>query len=372
MRPADALSLYRRTRDRLVEEQGAEPGPALAGLHQHILRRDPALEYRPRADAAAPPARRALPGRTAGDAQDRMDVPAGLTLDSEADAAADQASSTIAAAFEAAYEGLRSRHQVFLRRIGLSPGPRVTVEVAAALADVSLAEASTTLNTLLDHGLLAPGPDSQMNFVDVFRELSAVRAAQDDSVEDRRQAVGRLLDYYLTASDQACAVLFPLRHRMPAPSTCPPGILPALATAGQARAWLESEWRNVLQAARYAASHRWPRWCADLVYLLTGWMEAGGYWDEAITASTLAMQACQDLGDPARTARAALDLAAISQQAGLARQRPWPGRKRRRDLPVPGGPAGPGPGSGPGRPGPPAHRPRSGSPCLLQRGQVPV
>ena len=41
-RPGDALSLYRETRSRLVDEQGTEPGPALAELHQRILRRRPA------------------------------------------------------------------------------------------------------------------------------------------------------------------------------------------------------------------------------------------------------------------------------------------------------------------------------------------
>src|SRR5215831_16360172 len=53
-RPGDALSLYRETRSRLVDEQGTEPGPALAELHQRILRRDPGL--------AAPSAER-LPAR---------------------------------------------------------------------------------------------------------------------------------------------------------------------------------------------------------------------------------------------------------------------------------------------------------------------
>ena len=47
-RPGDALSLYRETRSRLVDEQGSEPGPMLSELHQRILQRDPGL--------AAPPA----------------------------------------------------------------------------------------------------------------------------------------------------------------------------------------------------------------------------------------------------------------------------------------------------------------------------
>ncbi|HXZ71671.1 MAG TPA: AfsR/SARP family transcriptional regulator, partial [Streptosporangiaceae bacterium] len=57
-RPADALSLYRETRRRLVDEQGTEPGPLLSELHQRILGRDPELVVRPsgrRPAPAAPP-----------------------------------------------------------------------------------------------------------------------------------------------------------------------------------------------------------------------------------------------------------------------------------------------------------------------------
>ena len=45
-RPGDALSLYRETRSRLIDEQGTEPGPLLSELHQRILRRDPRLAVR--------------------------------------------------------------------------------------------------------------------------------------------------------------------------------------------------------------------------------------------------------------------------------------------------------------------------------------
>jgi hypothetical protein len=42
-RQADALRWFEQTRRHLAEELGAAPGPALAGLHQQILRSDPAL-----------------------------------------------------------------------------------------------------------------------------------------------------------------------------------------------------------------------------------------------------------------------------------------------------------------------------------------
>src|SRR6266446_3019124 len=57
-RSTDALSLYRETRQRLVDEQGSEPGVALSELHQRILCRDPHLAAKPagrRPGLARPP-----------------------------------------------------------------------------------------------------------------------------------------------------------------------------------------------------------------------------------------------------------------------------------------------------------------------------
>lgn len=51
-RQAEALSVYRRVRARLMEELGVEPGKQLARLHEAILRRDPWLE-RPSVGVAA-------------------------------------------------------------------------------------------------------------------------------------------------------------------------------------------------------------------------------------------------------------------------------------------------------------------------------
>jgi DNA-binding SARP family transcriptional activator len=42
-RQADALARYRLLRDRLVDELGSDPAPALRDLHQRILRHDPGL-----------------------------------------------------------------------------------------------------------------------------------------------------------------------------------------------------------------------------------------------------------------------------------------------------------------------------------------
>jgi DNA-binding SARP family transcriptional activator len=43
-RQADALEAYREARGALVGQIGVEPGPRLRGLHEAILRQDPALD----------------------------------------------------------------------------------------------------------------------------------------------------------------------------------------------------------------------------------------------------------------------------------------------------------------------------------------
>ncbi|MFI1887728.1 AfsR/SARP family transcriptional regulator [Streptomyces jumonjinensis] len=59
-RGSDSLRVYGRLRHLLVEELGVEPGPALARLHERVLRRDPSLDWR--AGRAGPAPDRPAPG----------------------------------------------------------------------------------------------------------------------------------------------------------------------------------------------------------------------------------------------------------------------------------------------------------------------
>jgi DNA-binding SARP family transcriptional activator/Tfp pilus assembly protein PilF len=222
----------------------------------------------------------------------------------------------VMSAFDLSYRSLDPAHQRLFRALGTNPCPDVSLHAAAALGGGTLAETEAALGGLLDHHLLTRAPAGRFRFHDLIREYAAARAATEDPRSDQRQAVGRLLDFYLHTADRADRVLSPLRRRRPVPVTYPPSASPAVATQDDAASWLASEWRNILQAAQYAARHEWKDKCADLVQELAGFLEIMAYWDEAITAHTLALQAARDLDDPARIARAALELSAVSQQTG--------------------------------------------------------
>lgn len=232
-----------------------------------------------------------------------------------------RASPEIMSAFELSYRSLEPGHQRLFRRLGVSPCSYISLEAAAALGGGTLADTEKSLAALLDHHLLARAPGGQFRFHDLIRKYAAMCAAREDSRVAQRQAVGRLLDYYLHAAAEADRVLHPFRRRAPAPETHSPltdspGASPVLSTQEAAAGWLESQWRSILQAAHFAGRHEWKRKCADLIHALAGFMEIRAYWDEAIAAHTLALQASRDLDDPARIAQACLELSEVSQQTG--------------------------------------------------------
>lgn len=305
-RSADALSLFRETRSRLVDEQGTEPGRVLSELHQRILAADAELAVGPSPQH---------PGRTAPLAQLSPQTTE-LTVHQQELAPPTTMPSEVTGAFDQSYRELESSHQRFFRRLGASPCASVSVSAAAALAGCSPAEAEKAVATLLDCHLLARAHDDQYRFHDLIRGYAATRAASDDSEAEQRQAVSRLLDYYLYTADRANRMLHPLHPRTSVRVSQLPAVSPALDTPGEAANWLAAEWRNVLDAARHAGRHEWKQKCADLISLLADFMEINAYWDEAIAAHSMALHVCRELADPARIAGASLALSAVRQRTG--------------------------------------------------------
>ena len=226
------------------------------------------------------------------------------------------ASPELIAAFDLSYRALEASHQRFFRLLGISPAATHSLAAAAALSGCAVAAAEKALAVLLDCHLLTQAPDGQYRLHDLVRGYAAARARRDDPATEQRQAISRLLDHYLHIADRADRLLHPFRLRPdlqvadPAPGSSVPG------TPEAAASWLESEWRNVLQAASYASRHEWKQKCADLSFLLAEFLEIRAYWDEAITAHTLALQASRYLADPARIAQASLALSVVRQQTG--------------------------------------------------------
>src|SRR5262249_16781964 len=147
-------------------------------------------------------------------------------------------------------------------------------------------------------------------------EYAARCAAREEPRARQRQAVGRLLDYYLHAADQAMQVLHPFQRRPPVTPATEATMAPDLGTAAAATPRLEAQRRNMPPAPHHPPRHEWQAKCADLIHALAEFLDARALWAEALSAHTLALQACRDIADPARIARAALALSRVKLRLG--------------------------------------------------------
>jgi DNA-binding SARP family transcriptional activator/tetratricopeptide (TPR) repeat protein len=218
----------------------------------------------------------------------------------------------IFSAFEVTYRQLTLRDKRIFRILGASPSADFGLDTASALTGETPVSTADGISALSRCCLIERRTAGRFVFHDLVRAFAAARCAQEEPELEHRRAISRLIQYYadtLTTVDAASHLLF-----SPAPADETTAQVPT--DPGSAHAWLEAEWRNVALVARYAASHEWHRQCADLTHSLGVFLEAGGYWNDAVSAHEMGLHACRLLGDPRRRARASLDLSAAYRRTG--------------------------------------------------------
>jgi len=225
------------------------------------------------------------------------------------DIAAEHAS--IRAAFELSYQHLPATRQRFLRHLALHPGTQIEPHAAAALAGVSLDEATGLLDALHTDSLLIEIGYHRYTMHDLIRTYASTLAAHD---EDRDAATDRLLDFYQHATATANARLSRLTRptadpKLPASSAD----LPYTRCPDPALAWLRTERANLLACL---ATTNDPRRIVALTAGLTELLRRDGPWTDALTLHTRATQAAASLDDKLEHANALDDLGAVRRLSG--------------------------------------------------------
>jgi tetratricopeptide (TPR) repeat protein len=131
-------------------------------------------------------------------------------------------------------------------------------------------------------------------------------------------AVSRLLDFYLTSTAAAMAVLFPFdRDRHPVIDvTCPVAL--RFGDQGAALGWLEDERRNLVTAIDHAADHDHPEHAWKLAVLLWRYFDAGGHQRDGIQTLQRAQELLRDMGNTRWLAQVLLHLSTARWRSGAS------------------------------------------------------
>jgi tetratricopeptide (TPR) repeat protein len=245
--------------------------------------------------------------------------------------------SAVRAAFDLSYTRLSADGRRLFRLLGLVPGPEVTGEAAAALADTTAGAAGRLLARLAGAHLIEQRTPGRFAFHDLLRLYAADHAEQEDSDADRRAALGRLFDYYLHTADAAARLVYPQVLRLPLPAAAA-GLAPAgFDNHARATGWLDTERANLVAAVTHAAKHG-PRPVAwGLADALRGYFVLRMHTVDWLAAAHAALAAAKADGEKRAQAAAQLSLAVLhwrqsryrqatdhhTQAINLARQTGW-------------------------------------------------
>jgi DNA-binding SARP family transcriptional activator/Tfp pilus assembly protein PilF len=173
----------------------------------------------------------------------------------------DEGANSLRVVFSWSYVTLRPDARTMFEVLGLHSTAHISVGAAAAIADMSVAEATRTLDRLQGAHLVdqqSPGRFRLHDLIFVFaREL-----AGDLHLDDRQAAIHRMVDWYLATATNAVRSLSPHRREVP-PLAIRTNIIPdSFDNAEQALRWCVNEKSNILAVGRLAADaghhdHAW-------------------------------------------------------------------------------------------------------------------
>ncbi|MGW4652701.1 hypothetical protein [Kitasatospora sp. NPDC004289] len=196
----------------------------------------------------------------------------------------DGQSLAVRAAFDLSHRRLAAEPARVFRLLGLSAGPDLSTESAAALTGQPVRETRRTLAAITAAGLLTEQPTEQptgsgrWRSHDLIRrytaELTTPRTAED------QDALDRLLEHYTVLADAADDHLRALPDS-PAPTH--------FDNRDQALAWLDAEHPTLI-----ATINQHPRTTTDLAFYLYQFLLLRRHFDDAITTAEHALATTRD------------------------------------------------------------------------------
>ncbi|ONI86983.1 hypothetical protein ALI144C_10085 [Actinosynnema sp. ALI-1.44] len=197
-------------------------------------------------------------------------------------------------AFDLSYSTLKPALSRFLRMVGLIPGPDFDRMAAAAVAGPDEAEAQRMLDRLTSMNLLGVGATGRAGFHDLIKEFVLERVRDQDSEEERGQALAGLFAFYLQWTYSACRMLYTDAFLTPATQQAKP--TPPWTDLPDALKWLDVEAENLLAMIGTGSAHDLPVW--TLAEALAPYLQRRRHQSSWKSTYATALTAAERTGDP--------------------------------------------------------------------------
>ncbi|WP_167405964.1 tetratricopeptide repeat protein [Amycolatopsis thailandensis] len=196
----------------------------------------------------------------------------------------------IRVSFSLSYRTLTSAQARLYRLLSINPGQQISVDAAAALADLPVRQTRRVLNDLQRAHLIDFGqPRGWWRLHDLMRLFAHEHFQQTDPDADRDEAIERLLNYYLTVTADAGQHLnarIALQNRSN-----------RFSTRQSALRWLDIERPTLIATVRFAAETGHQTHARDLSFRLTDYFYLKKHLDDWVGTHLLALDAARQLND---------------------------------------------------------------------------
>lgn len=190
------------------------------------------------------------------------------------------------------------------RLLGLHPGPDLDARAAASLAGVSVGRARRLVGELGRANLITEHVPGRYTFHDLLRAYASELADEEEGEDARREAVRRVLDYYLHSAHAAEAQLGP-RMVVLAPEAAAAGV--AVNEPGshrEASSWFTAEHRVLVRVVSHAHDAGFDRHAWQLAHVCTAHLHRRNLWRDVARVHRVAQAAAERSGDVAGRAHA--------------------------------------------------------------------
>ncbi|MGW4461808.1 AfsR/SARP family transcriptional regulator [Micromonospora sp. NPDC004704] len=210
------------------------------------------------------------------------------------------AASDVRSVFGCSYAALREPTATLFRRLGLHPGPDLTVPAAASACGLPVAQVRPLLAELAGANLISEHRPGRFAFHDLLRAYAADLAERLDTADDRHCATRRLIDHHVHSADTANRQFGKAKHSPVEPPPAGPGVsVVEPADEQRALAWFDAEVANLIAVARQVEAAELDRHTIAYAAILENYLRRRGLTRLWVSLQETAVRAAGRLGDPA-------------------------------------------------------------------------